>query len=193
MSNIEIIGEFLNLDSCEEGEYLQLGFQPSSVPLKQRWRNNGLSADFLGDYVTTFFPMDENDPGTVGRQAEIKNAVSYIANELLENAMKYSDESLQQPICMNMLLGSEKIIITEKNSTGLEQAKSFRDFIDQLNENDPMEMFVAQLEAKALDDSGSGLGFLTMVNDYNVELSWRFETNESARMATITTEVKIPL
>ena len=62
MSQTEIIGNFINIDSCAEGEYLQLGFQPSSVPLKQRWRNNGLSADFLGDYVTTFFPRDESDP-----------------------------------------------------------------------------------------------------------------------------------
>ena len=193
MSNTEIIGNFINIDSCAEGEYLQLGFQPSSVPLKQRWRNNGLSADFLGDYVTTFFPKDESDPETGARQAEIQNAVSYIANELLENAMKYSDEELQQPICLNMLLGQEHIVITEKNSTGNEGASRFRTFIDQLNSSDPMEMFVEQLEAKANEESGSGLGFLTMVNDYGVELSWRFEHFPDAAMATITTEVKLPV
>ena len=170
MSQTEIIGNFINIDSCAEGEYLQLGFQPSSVPLKQRWRNNGLSADFLGDYVTTFFPRDESDPQTGARQAEIQSAVSYIANELLENAMKYSDEELQQPICLNMLLGQEQIVITEKNSAGNEGAGRFRAFIDQLNNSDPMEMFVEQLEARANDESGYGLGFLTMVNDYGVEL-----------------------
>ena len=79
-------------------EYLILGFSPSSVPLKQRWRNNGLSADFLADYLTTFFPGDEENPITVVQQAEIKSAVSYIANELLENAMKFSDENSEQPI-----------------------------------------------------------------------------------------------
>ena len=115
------------------------------------------------------------------------------ANELLENGMKYSDETLQQPICINMLLGKEQIVITEKNSTGLEQAASFRGFIERLQKSDPMEMFVEQLEAKAIDDSGSGLGFLTMINDYGVELSWRFESIPSAAMATITTEVKLPL
>ena len=193
MSQTEIIGNFINIDSCAEGEYLQLGFQPSSVPLKQRWRNNGLSADFLGDYVTTFFPRDESDPQTGARQAEIQSAVSYIANELLENAMKYSDEELQQPICLNMLLGQEQIVITEKNSAGNEGAGRFRAFIDQLNNSDPMEMFVEQLEARANDESGSGLGFLTMVNDYGVELSWRFESFPDAAMVTITTEVKLPV
>jgi hypothetical protein len=193
MSNVEIIGDFINIDSCSEGEYLQLGFQPSSVPLKQRWRNNGLSADFLGDYVTTFFPMDENNPQTGARQAEIKNAVAYIANELLENSMKYSDEELQQPICLNLLLGQERIVISEKNSVGLEQAAKFRAFIDRLQQSDPMEMFVEQLEANTDDNSGSGLGFLTMINDYGVNLSWRFESHPSAAMVTITTEVNLPI
>ena len=191
MSNIELIGDFTNIDSCDEGEYLQLGFQPSSVPLKQRWRNNGLSADFLGDYVTTFFPGDENDPQTKSRQAEIQNAVSYIANELLENGMKYSDESLQQPICINMLLNRDKILICEKNAAGTQQAQQFRDFIERLQNSDPMEMYVEQLEAKATDDSGSGLGFLTMLNDYGVELAWRFEPAPNGEMVTITTEVKL--
>lgn len=107
--------------------------------------------------------------------------------------MKYSAEELHQPICLNLLLGPEKIIITEKNSVGMEQATSFRAFIDRLQQSDPMEMFVEQLEAKANDDSGSGLGFLTMINDYGVELSWRFESIPSANMVTITTEVKLPI
>ena len=41
-----------------ECEYLTLAFSPTSAPLRSRWRNNGLSADFLGDYVTTFLPAN---------------------------------------------------------------------------------------------------------------------------------------
>ena len=85
----EIFGDFIDyLPSSQE--FLIIGFSPSSTPLKQRWRNNGLSADFLADYLTTFFPGKEDDPNTIQRQAEVKNAVSYIANELLENAMKFN-------------------------------------------------------------------------------------------------------
>lgn len=35
---------------------LSLRFSPSSIPIKDRWRNNGLSADFMADYLTAFFP-----------------------------------------------------------------------------------------------------------------------------------------
>src|SRR6266481_4621306 len=71
-----------------ECEYLTLAFSPISAPLRSRWRNNGLSADFLGDYVTTFLPANGALPASGRRQNEVKHAVTYIANELLENAMK---------------------------------------------------------------------------------------------------------
>ena len=75
----------------EEGqrcEYLKIRFSPSPVPLQQRWRNNGLSAAFVADYLSTFF-LDQ-DPAVSACQVEIKGAFSYLANELLENAMKSS-------------------------------------------------------------------------------------------------------
>ncbi|WP_245912129.1 slr1658 superfamily regulator [Brunnivagina elsteri] len=72
-------------------DQLTLSFSPSSIPIKDRWRNNGLSADFMADYLTSFIPTDENQPSTAQRQSEIKSATSYIANELLENSMKYCD------------------------------------------------------------------------------------------------------
>ena len=71
-------------------KFLLISFFPSSIPPKQRSRNNGLSADFIADYLTTFFPKDEDITNTNKKQAEIKSAVSYIANELLENAMKFN-------------------------------------------------------------------------------------------------------
>ena len=189
----EIIGEFSGLSEVAEGEYLHLGFTPSSVPLQQRWRNNGLSADFLGDYVTTFFPKNEEDPETVARQAEIRGAVAYIANELLENAMKYSGEG-HRPISLKMLLGEERIIIDETNSVDSATAARYRRFVDELTAKNPMEFYVEQLEAKATDDAGaSGLGFLTMINDYGVELAWRFVPQLGSDQVEITTEVTIPV
>src|SRR5579871_4378680 len=58
-------------------EYLTLAFSPLSAPLRSRWRNNGLSADFLGDYVTTFLPSDGNTAADESRLHEIKHAVTY--------------------------------------------------------------------------------------------------------------------
>ena len=51
----QTFGKFIERQE-EYGEYLKIGFSPTSIPLQQRWRNNGLSADFLADYLSTFFP-----------------------------------------------------------------------------------------------------------------------------------------
>src|ERR1700722_13814708 len=84
-------------ERSRECEYLTLAFSPLSVPLRSRWRNNGLSADFFGDYVTTFLALEAARTTAENGQNEIKHAVTYIANELLENAMKYHERDIGTP------------------------------------------------------------------------------------------------
>ena len=59
MKNYEIYGDFQE-DIPGSDQFLVISFSPSSIPLKQRWRNNGLSADFVADYLTTFFPASSS-------------------------------------------------------------------------------------------------------------------------------------
>ncbi len=102
----ETFGDFIEQEGGS-GEYLKIGFHPTSIPLQQRWRNNGLSADFLADYLSTFFPGEDDE--ALDKQAEIRDAVNYIANELLENAMKYSYTPSQHAVSIGMLLDQDKV------------------------------------------------------------------------------------
>src|SRR5438477_6913961 len=61
--------------SDERAEFLSLSFSPLSAPLRSRWRNNGVSADFLGDYVITFLPADGCMACSGNKQIEIRHAV----------------------------------------------------------------------------------------------------------------------
>ncbi len=177
-------------------EYLILGFSPSSVPLKQRWRNNGLSADFLADYLTTFFPGDEENPITVVQQAEIKGAVSYIANELLENAMKFSDEASDQPISIALHLHNDCLLFLTTNTIPPQSVDQFQTFLKELIASDPEELYIQQLEKNAVDETNtsSQLGLLTMINDYLAKLGWKFETvQQKPEVVTVTTMVQLPV
>ncbi|WP_018954000.1 slr1658 superfamily regulator [Thioalkalivibrio sulfidiphilus] len=185
-------GQIREIRHDRNTESLDLSFWPGSLPLKQRWRNNGLSADFLGDYVTTFFPLDETDPSTRARQSEIRGAVSFIANELLENAMKFHDESLPEPITMRLCLFPEEIVFQQGNATGSEAADSFRAFVERLRDSDPNELYIQQLEEGAVSEGSAGLGYLTMINDYGAELAWRFEPLVSHGFR-VTTQVTIKI
>lgn len=79
----QVFGDYLE-DLASSEESLVMRFSPSSIPLKQRWRNNGLSADFMADYMTSFFPGNEEVTAAINKKEEIKSAVGYIANELLK-------------------------------------------------------------------------------------------------------------
>ncbi|MEP6490732.1 DUF6272 family protein [Microcoleus vaginatus GB2-A3] len=188
----QIFGHFIEQPASQE--YLIMGFSPSSVPLKQRWRNNGLSADFLADYLTTFFPRNEDEPSTIERQAEIKSAVSYIANELLENAMKFNDETSEYPIDIKLLLESDGVIFSVANSISPQAVDKFQAYIQQLLSSEPTELYIQRLEKNAADESctNSGLGLLTMLTDYTAKLGWKFQTvHQDPEVIAVTTMVQL--
>jgi hypothetical protein len=189
---IQTFGNFI--EPTPSQEYLIIGFSPSSIPLKQRWRNNGLSADFLADYLTTFFPGNQDDDSALRRQAEIKSAVSYIANELLENAMKFNDENSHYPIDIKLQLKNDGLIFSVANSISPPSVSKFQAYIQKLLACDPSEMYIDQLEKNAADDncSGSGLGLLTMLNDYSAKMGWKFEiVQKDPEVIAVTTMVQL--
>ncbi len=189
---IQTFGDFIEQSASQE--YLIIGFSPSSIPLKQRWRNNGLSADFLADYLTSFFPGNEDDPSTIDRQAEIKSAVSYIANELLENAMKFNDETSDYPIDIKLQLESDRVIFSVANSIPPKAVGKFQAYIQQLLASEPSELYIQQLENNAADESstGSGLGLLTMLSDYTAKIGWKFHTvQKDPEVIALTTMVQL--
>jgi hypothetical protein len=156
-------------------EYLTLVFSPLSTPLRSRWRNNGLSADFVSDYVTTFLPIRDDLSFLEVHQKAIRHAVSYVANELLENAMKYHQANVDTPIRIHLALTSEHITVTATNGVGSPQASVYKEYVTKLLAGEPEEMLMAQMEAVATGSTSSSVGLLTMMNDYGAQLGWRFD------------------
>lgn len=190
----QIFGNFIQ-ELPPSQEYLILSFSPSSIPLRQRWRNNCLSADFLADYLSTFFLGNSELPSESDKQAEVKGAVSYIANELLENAMKYSTPKSSLPISIQIHLNPDLIIFQLTNSIPAKKTHQFQERIQTLLNSDPDELYIAQLEKNALEEnSESGLGLLTMLVDYGAKLGWKFEPlSQKPTEAVVTTMVQLTI
>jgi hypothetical protein len=173
---------------------LTLEFSPESIPVNEYWRNNDLSANFIADFLTTFIIRNDKEAIDNQRQLEIKSAASYIANELLENAVKYCQQSAKLPITVKLYLDKNKIRFFITNSLSLLRAANLQAVIYQLNHSDPNELYIAQLEKNAVDEysSKSGLGFLSMINDYSAKLGWKFETIEDKpQVMSVTTMVEL--
>lgn len=188
---VEIFGDFVEELPASE-EFLTLTFSPSSVSLKQRWRNSGLSADFMADYFTTFFP--KSDATEISTKAEAMSVVSFIANELLENAMKFNDETSKHPISLTLQLHKNRLMFLATNSINPQAVENFQETIQELTMRDPGELLIQQMEKNAEDDTNtnSGLGLLTMMNDYLTKLGWKFETiPKNPEVITVTIMVQL--
>ena len=194
----EIFGDYLP-DLPPGHDYLDMGFSANSRPIKNRWRNNLLSAYFVADYLATFLPVDDNDPGSKRRQQDYKASVSYVANELLENTMKFHSPSDQYPVRfgIHFIEGPETIIVLmSRNTITREAGDRFKAFIQELLSSDPQELYLKHLEENAKDENShdSGLGFLTMIIDYSAKLGWKFDPiPEHPQLFLATTLVQLVL
>lgn len=178
-SMIQTLGEF-SAEIPPSDEYLTLNFSPSSVPRKRRWGNYGLSADFLGDYFAAFFPGDDLPDSKINRRDTVKAAVSYIANELLENAVKYSEGATDLPISITLYLYEREIIFQVTNHTPQERADRYQQFIHELLNSDIDALYTRHLEKSALENGESNMGLLTVINDYSAQCGWKFCALESS-------------
>ncbi len=174
----QTFGDFIQQVPSSQ-EYLTLNFSPSAAARKRRWSNYGLSADFLGDYFAAFFPGDELPDSKINQRDTVKAAVSYIANELLENAVKYNDDSTSLPVSISLHLYDHQIIFHVINFANLAIAEQYQAFVQVLLNSDLDEFYMAQLEKTAMGGGGSSMGVLTMMNDYSAKFGWQFQTLES--------------
>jgi hypothetical protein len=191
---LQVFGDYV--ESTRKQENLSLGFSPSSVPIEERWRNNGLSADYIADYLTTILNTDENQSENPEYLADIKSSASYIANELLENGMKYCNAQTDHPITFHVELQNNEIRFFLQNIVIPASAQKLKDFIEELKNSDPDELYIRQLEktaeAELEDNISSGLGFLSIINDYSAKLGWKFQTLEqNPLLMSVTTLVRL--
>ena len=194
----QIFGDFVESFPLPQ-DSLELSFTPNSLPIKKRWRSNRLSANFMADYFSNFLPVDEDDPAHKRRIKEGKGAVSFVANELLENAIKFNDRGTNFKIKFGIYFIEEAdmtAVLFATNSVSAEGLDKFQKFIQELLCSDPEKLYVQQIEKSAQEENSgeSGLGFLTMINDYSAKLGWKFEiVQKEPKMIAVTTMVLVPV
>lgn len=181
MQEVQIFGDFEEIAE-EHGESLSMVFTPSDSLLKKRWENNGLSADFIADYFRNFYIIHQEAKDLCLDDYVIDNmrdAVKYIANELLENAMKFQDSNVPFTAQITLLLHTDRLVFRVTNGVKLAQAESFLHYVQNLLASDPQDLYLQAMRdsAKAENKTHSGLGLLSMICDYSATLGWKFEPN----------------
>ncbi|MDJ0680134.1 MAG: DUF6272 family protein [Prochloraceae cyanobacterium] len=197
----KVFGDYIE-DFPPELDSLEIIFTPTSHSIRKRWSNNRLSAQFVADYCSTFLPVDDDDPDGTRRIKESKGAITYIANELLENAMKFNDRDSNFKVKFGIYFiedielenGSVTAVLFVTNGVNPDGVDKFQAFLTELLASDPEELYVTQVE-KSMEEEhseASGLGFLTMINDYSAKLGWKFQNlSTEPQIYTVTTMVQV--
>ncbi len=185
----EVFGEFI--EPTEENESLIISFSLSNVSVQNQWHNSSLLSDFLAKYWGTFLSVNNNVSKVC--KSEMEDVISYVSNELLENAIKYSNNTLLIPIELGTFLTQSSLSIYVKNSIESENERNMKETFLSLLEGDTEEMFFQQVESNVGERSSSGLGLLTLINDYHVNLAWKIENIQSAEeVLLLTTMAQLP-
>ncbi|NBO66384.1 MAG: ATP-binding protein [Acidobacteria bacterium] len=166
------------------GKALRLSFYTQQFPIK--WGDCTEIADVISQYFASCFVAE--NPGA--HVLEFTHGVSYMANELIENVVKFrtvGDVGIQAGLDGGTFLLQITNWVTEETSA------IFQKLLEELTVCDPRELLVQRIEANALEGkSGSGLGLLTLMSDYGVKLSWSFRPENDGRVF-LETLARLPL
>ncbi len=150
-----VIGDYL--DDLTLDTQLELNFHPEEFPV--HWRRAALTADFAASWF-----------GNVGDG--VADAISYALNELVENAIKFGTAGR---VAVIVGLAGDELVMRVSNRLPHKDVPALRALLEEMVSEDPWELIVKRVEANAADpeSSRSGLGFLTLLTDYDARLGWR--------------------
>ncbi|MFK4770750.1 slr1658 superfamily regulator [Rhizobium sp. ZW T2_16] len=155
-------------------------------PLELGWRHSGLTSDFIADAMALPFSASKT------LHADIHHSIGYLSNELIENAVKF-----RQPgkIMIEACVIAGVFLMRVSNDIDIETSQRFQDILTKILAADPSELLIGQIEANAASDAtGSGLGLLTLLADYDARMSWEFEPLGGDRIKlTTTASLTLPL
>ena len=148
---------------------VSLVFYPGDFAV--RWSQCSATADFFAEYFAAVRACSSDDDAL---RTEFIGTLSYIVNELVENAVKFS---VGETVEVTVVVDDEELVAVVANQILGATVAALIDKFRELVSGDPQEMLFARVEANAENpESGaSGLGFLTMMSDYGAKLGWRFD------------------
>ena len=182
----EIIGVFSLDDSFNE--HMSLTLYPDSFAV--RWSLCNLTANFMAEYFGELFPETDQEERLISRE-EVSGAVSYILNELVENAVKFNQNG---DINVTVGIGREDLVCLVSNQIMSSTIPRLREKLTELATEDPGELLRRQAEENAenAESEGSGLGYLIIMNDYGVSLGWKLDS-VSPSTVCIKTMARLPI
>lgn len=158
----------------------------SEGPLALGWQHASATCEFLGDIFATRHAKAGQD------YSEARHSIIYLVNELLENAIKFRSPGDIELRC-SLENGNFELLV--RNCTSSKVASGFQSLLAEVTSRDPGELLIERIEANAADESSSasGLGILTLMNDYGARLGWTFDDAPTDGEVVLSTHASLKL
>lgn len=167
-ASVEILGTWQDMLDLAPSNRMVL----DAEQLAQYWRRVSLTADFWSLYLALHAPAASSEERL--NREELHGVLSYLLNELIENCAKFSAGAVKT-ICLESWNLDDQMVFQITNHIQPERQPPFVTFLQTLLAGDPAELYFKRIEEYTDNrQSGSGLGYLTLMMDYNIRFGFRF-------------------
>lgn len=136
-------------------------------PLHLAWRHSAMTSDFIAETMALGLRSSERHYKTA------RHDIGYLTNELIENAIKFR---VAGEIIIEALMDTHDFKMRIVNLIDSDSTSRFKELLLKVTDGDPGDLLIEQIEASVLaGGNASGLGLLTLMSDYQVQLAWRFD------------------
>jgi hypothetical protein len=155
-------------------------------PLDLTWHHCATTADFVADLFALRFRSSRKD------YKEVRHSIGYLVNELIENAIKFRAPG---EVLIEATIDSESFKVKVSNLVADDIASEFQNLLSEITIGDPGDLLIERIEANAADAEAtqSGLGLLTLMNDYGARLAWIFSPTKERDRVWVETYASIPV
>jgi hypothetical protein len=173
-----MIGSLI-IDKEQTESMVKITLFPSD--LVSYWSRCGLTADFGATFYSFCFPENKT----------VRNSLSFILNEIVENAVKYSVEE-KSPIKICLYEQTNDLVFEVQNFISDEQSDNFSEYIHHLQSvPDLNEEYMNTVKKNIDSEEASGLGILTILNDFQLTMAFDFSKQDSKYGKSVFVQVQI--
>jgi len=176
MNNILVGNYFSDIDN---NYLININVQVNDIV--KYWSKCGIIANFGSSYVSLNYPNFKN----------ISNSISYILNELIENAIKYSF-SKEDIMKIVIAIENNQVILEVKNTINKRQYELFFPIVENLqNFDDANDKYLKKIGQTSSNVNESGIGLLSIINFFKGQICVKFAENNKNNNFETFLQVKI--
>jgi len=163
MSDPALFGDFSHADPGPRLGALELELRALEIVV--HWRRCGLTADWLAGFFAYDFEIEA--------RAAAVSVLSTVANELLENAVKFCSDK-QRAVRITIQNHGEFLRFQTYNRARAAHVSTLRSAIEALSDDALEQLFAERVQHQA-EPGASGIGLLLLKKDYRARIGARVE------------------